>query len=123
MYTEVYVNVDLKKETPNEVLSVLAAMCEDGDKRALDVLDKPEKWKRLFYDGSFYTPLTSSRNLTYNEHNNSFSLLGKGDIQNREGEIQQFFDWIKPWVVGSPGDFIGYWRYEEDQVPELVFLD
>ena len=28
MYTEIYVNTDLKKETPQEVIDVLSAMCE-----------------------------------------------------------------------------------------------
>ena len=26
------------------------------------------------------------------------------------------------WVDGVPGDFVGYYRYEEDQAPTLIFI-
>jgi hypothetical protein len=120
MYTEIYVNVDLKPETPERVLAVLRAMCGDEDKSSLG--DKPERWNRLFNDGSYYTPRTSCGILKYDKFLKAWSLLGKGDIKNYENEIEQFFEWIKPWVDGEPGEFIGYKRYEENLEPTLVFL-
>ncbi len=123
MYTEIYVNVDLKKETPDEVLNVLKSMCyHEGFDRDVYLKDKPLRWRLLFNDGSYYTPLTSCANLTFDKIRDAWSLLGKGDIKNYGGEIEAFFEWIKPWVDGIPGDFIGYSRYEEDQVPTLHFL-
>ncbi len=120
MYTEIYVNVDLKKETPDEVLNVLKAMCfHEGFDRDVYL---NFRWRLLFNDGSYYTPLTSCANLTFDKIRNAWSLLGKGDIKNYEDEIEAFFDWIKPWVDGIPGDFIGYSRYEEEQKPTLYFL-
>lgn len=121
MYTEIYVNVDLKKETPECVLNTLKAMCEH-DHNSEHLEGKPDRWVYLFADGSYYTPLTSCAMLTFDTTRGSHSLLGKGDIKNYGGEIEAFFDWIKPWVDGISGDFIGYSRYEEEQKPTLYFL-
>lgn len=117
MYTEIYVNVDFKEETPREVIDTIKAMCEfDPDHPCLS--DKPIRWAYLFCDGSFYTPSTSCANLTYNDIGERWSLLGKGDIKNYDGEIESFFEYIRPWV---DDDFMGYSRYEEDREPTLYY--
>lgn len=120
MYTEIFVNVDLKEDTPKEVIDVLRAMCGEEDKASLQ--GYPERWRVLFLCGSYYTPITSCANLTFDEIAGQWSLLGKGDIKNYEGEIEAFFAWIEPHIDGHDGDFIGYHRYEENQKPTLVFL-
>ena len=120
MYTEIFVNVDLKPETPPEVIAVLQAMCGGEDRTPLT--GKPGRWDRLFNDGSYYTPRTSCAILKHDNIANAWSLLGKGDIKNYEGEIEAFFDFIMPWVDGDEGDFIGYTRAEERQEPTLVLL-
>lgn len=124
MYTEIYVNVDLKKETPDNVIRVLKAMCcMLPDQECSEVLvDYPSGWKYLFYSGSYYTPNTRCHSLTFDDISNKWSLLGKGDIKNYDGEIKKFFEWIIPYVDGYPGEFIGYSRYEEELKPTLVFL-
>ena len=120
MYTEIYVNVDLKEETPLDVINVLKAMCGEFDNSSL--LGKPDRWACLFYSGSYYTPNTSCAKLTFDKISNQWSLLGKGDIKNYDEEIEKFFEWIMPFIDGFEGDFIGYSRYEESQSPKLVFL-
>ena len=122
MYTEIYVNVDLKKDTPDEVINALKAMCymEDSDVKVL--YPYPGMWEHLFSSNSYYTPNTWCSSLTYDEICNQWSLLGKGDIRNCQQEIQEFFEWIIPYVDGYPGDFIGYHRHEDDKKPTLVFL-
>ena len=119
MYTEIYVNVDLKKETPKEVLDVLRAICEKNFNNE-NLKDKPERWSRLFNNGSYYVPSTECASLTYDEISNQWSLLGKGDIKNYEREIEKFFEFIKSWCKNV---FIGYYRYEEDRDPILVYSD
>lgn len=119
-YTEIYVNVDLKQDTPADVIEILRAMCGGEDKSPLD--GKPERWDRIFSSGSYYTPNTSVANLTFDEISGRWSLLGKGDIKNYEGEIEAFFEWLSPHIEGQPGDFIGYSRPEHRQEPALVLL-
>jgi hypothetical protein len=112
--------VDLKPETPEEVLAVLRAMCGDENQTPLD--GKPARWRRLFGNGGYYHPLTSCANLTFDKIAGHWSLLGKGDIKNYEGEIEAFFAWLMPWIDGEEGDFIGYHCYEESLTPTLVLL-
>lgn len=107
MFTEIFVNVDLKEETPCKFISELRKICKNG---------------YLFRNNSYYTPSTWCANLTYDIISKQWSLLGKGDIMNYENQIQDFFKWIMPHVKGKEGDFIGYYRYEEEQLPTLVTL-
>ncbi len=120
MYTEIYVNVDLKEDTPQKILDVLRAMCYEHDSEALN--GYPQSWRYLFNDGSYYTPRTSCANFTQDSIDGQWSLLGKGDIKNYESEIETFFAFILPHVDGMTGDFVGYHRYEVNQAPTLVFL-
>lgn len=116
MYTEIYINVDLKQDTPNEIIDTLGAICKGVGVPA----EYPDRWKMLFGNGSHYTPLTSVANLTYNDIAKQWSLLGKGDIKNYAREIEKFFDWIMPYIEAEPGMFIGYFRYEEHKLPTIV---
>ena len=119
MYTEIFVNIDLKGDTPDSVIETLKAMCErEHDSPYLR--DKPSRWSYLFTNGSAYTPSTACGMLDQCKYSQCYSLLGKGDIKNYEGEIEEFFDFIRPW---SDDHFMGYWRYEEDELPTLVFRE
>lgn len=117
MYTEIFVNTNLKTDTPNEVIDVLKAMC-DKDSTAQCLKDKPERWAYLFNNGSYYVASTECGMLTYDKISSKYSLLAKGDIKNYENEIEQFFEFIKPWC---DNEFIGYYRYEESREPTLVY--
>ena len=117
MYTEIYVNVDFDENTPDEVIGTIKAMCAKDD-RSPFLSDKPSRWSYLFNNGSYYLPLTECGLLTYDDIGKQYSLIGKGDIKNYEQEIQQFFDYIKPYVEN---EFMGYYRYEESREPVLVY--
>jgi hypothetical protein len=124
MYTEIYVNVDLKIETPENIINTLKAMCDmfDHEKTNDTLAEFPPRWHCLFSNMSYYTPRTYCRYLNFDNISHQWSLLGKGDTKNYDNEIEQFFTWIMPWVDGYPGDFIGYSRYEESTTPELYFI-
>ena len=124
MYTEIYVNVDPKKDTPDNVIKVLKAMCRmlPDQERSEVLADYPDRWEYLFSNMSYYTPNTNCRYFKCDHITKCWSLLGKGDIKNYGGEIEEFFKWIIPYVNGFPGEFIGYSRYEENYKPKLYFL-
>ena len=117
MYTEIYVNVDLKKETPQEIIDTLKQLFANEQPDGFS-----ERSLMLFSNGSYYTPCTYVRSLTYDRILHQWSFLGKGDLKNYSNEVEHFFDWLMPWVDGFPGDFVGYHRYEQDQKPTLVFI-
>jgi hypothetical protein len=119
MYTEIFVNADLKEDTPKEVINVLIAMCGKNH-TSKHLSEKPKRWACLFNNGSCYVPSTQVAKLTYNRFCQNYSLIAKGDIKNYKNEIEQFFEYIKPWCEG---EFIGYYRYEENREPVLVYAD
>lgn len=121
MYTEIYVNVDLKPETPPEIIETIRAMCEHKKESPL-LIGKPTRWCYLFNNGSYYTPYTSCSHLTYDMGTSRYSLIAKGDLKNYEEEIEKFFTWLIPHIDGESGDFIGYKRYEENKEPTLIYL-
>ena len=117
MYTEMFISTDLKKETPSGVIEVLYAMCRySEDSEALK--EKPPRWRFLFSSSSYYTSNTACRSLTFDDATKQYSLIAKGDIKNYGSEIEEFFEFIAPWC---DSDFIGYYRYEEDVEPTLVY--
>lgn len=124
MYTEIYVNVDFKKDTPKDVIETIKDVC-DGSYDELSHKGCPDRWCMLFGNGSYYTPNTSVSDLTYDSIGENFSLLGKGDIKNYYNEIEAFFEFISPWVDSyeSIPYFIGYLRYEEEDFPTLVYVE
>jgi hypothetical protein len=116
MYTEIFVNVDLIESTPDEVIQTLKAIC-GYDSESPFLAGKPKRWSMLFGNGSYYTPNTQCAALTFDGIGNNWSLIGKGDIKNYEGEIEAFFEYIEPWVEDR---FMGYKRYEEDEEPTVM---
>lgn len=119
MYTEIFINVDLKADTPREVLEVLRCMVDGSDELNPPIMTGlPGRWQLLFGNGSYYTPRTCCARLTFDEIGKHWSLIGKGDIKNYEGEIEAFFEFLKPWCEDR---FMGYHRYEEDEEPVLVY--
>lgn len=120
MYTEIYVNVDLIKDLPEEIFNTLKALCE-YDYESMYFQDKPPHFPFLFSNGSVYTPNSSCSSLTFDKDLKYWSLLGKGDIKNYNNDIDFFFEWINPYVDLEKGMFIGYSRYEEDSKPTLYF--
>ena len=119
MYTEIYVNVDLKRDTPEEVMTILRTIVNPNGELPSGF---PQRWEYLFNSGSYYTPNTCCASLTYDRVSDQWSLLGKGDIKNYGWEIEQFFSFLKPYIDAEEGEFIGYNRYEESNLPTLVFM-
>ncbi len=117
IYTEIFVNTDFKEDTPQEVINAITAMC-NKDHNSEWLKDKPKRWSWLFNNGSYYTPSTECGKITYDTISCRYSLLAKGDIKNYNCEIEDFFDFIKPWCEEG---FIGYYRYEDAREPTLVY--
>lgn len=118
MYTEIYVNVDFEEGLPESVLNVLKAMCGwEGFEEYIE--EYPSRWFYLFNSGSYYTPNTSVAKLTCDDISGKWSLLGKGDVKNYGEEIEEFFEFIKPYVENN---FMGYMMYEESYEPTLMYV-
>jgi len=115
MYTEIFVNMEFKLDTPESVLELIEAVI-NKDTDYMRRHEHPKRWAFLTCDMSCYTPQTRA---SYWDRG-SRSLLIKGDIKNYGGEIEEFFELISPWGADK-GRMIGYAHYEESKDPHEFF--
>ena len=47
-------------------------------------------------------------------------MLVDSDLKNYHGEIEAFIKWIEP--LSSTYGFVGYYQYEEDEEPTLIYF-
>ena len=43
------------------------------------------------------------------------------NFKNYDGETELFIDWLKPYIHEYTSNFLGYSRYEEAEVPTLIY--
>lgn len=127
MYTELHLAVELKEDTPEDVMNILKYMPERGEKEAIPVPDHPlfktERWSGMLNSGSCSFPVTCSRLTERKASYSPATLLAHFNIKNYSGEIEAFLDWIMPHIDASYGQFIGYRMYEEDEHPTILYKD
>ena len=125
MYTELHLNVELRRDTPAEVLDVLRYML-----REIPVEERPEtpdhpffetgRWFVLFTMDSYYFKADTHSTLRWDETAEAHFLGVRCNLKNYDQEIQHFIDWITPYVEAEEGDFLGFYRYEETEIPTLI---
>jgi hypothetical protein len=106
-YTEVYVDAEfMTKDMPDDFKEVLQAVA-DHHCKAPALEGYPNRWWTLLGDFSFL--------------DSDFSgLIGKGEIRNYDEQVEQFFNFLDPFV--EPG-FIGWFKNDLATGPTLVFKD
>lgn len=117
MYTEIYVKVSLKANTPQDVIQTLSAMMGEGDEPAQlpdHELFKKGRWNFMLRCSSYYHMPSCVGKFWYDDIAGQWFLLSRSDLKNYEGEIESFFEWIAQYAEqNSEKQFIGYELYEE----------
>ena len=124
MYTELHFNVELKEDTPEEIMEVLRYMVCDGVPPSTipqHELFETSRWAFMLRCGSFYFAAETHSTLRYDDISKSYYLCVRCNLKNYDEEIQKFIDFIDPFVVGTNGDFLGFYRYEESNEPTLIY--
>lgn len=134
-YTEFKCKLKLKKDTPEDVLSILKRVVIQRDlgiDRALfkteDVF-KPELGHEFFECERWYMLLIS----------NNFGCVSGGKMYEEKGywvldlhtefknydcEISKFIDWISPFVVGrKKKEYVGWWQGEDMNQRVNVYIE
>lgn len=134
MYTELVCAFELKNETPNEILEILKYMTESFDSQ--DEIENLPNHK-LFEDGSRWRFMLRSDSYYFDGTTNSFLKVDylypekpsyylnvRCNLKNYNDEIENFIDWLKPYInyAGNNDYFIGYSRYEEAKEPSLIYV-
>ena len=125
MYTEFHFNASLKKGTPEGVLNVLRYMVGDIEDRPQNLPDhdlfKTQRWWLMLVCNSYYFDADTHSTLRFDDINDSHYLCVRSNLKNYDSEIEKFCDWIMPYLDKFPGDFLGFSRYEETEVPNLIY--
>lgn len=128
MYTEFHFNVELAKDVPAEVLAILHAMA--GTKESADKIPSPlpdhalfksERWRWMLLCDSYYFHAETNSTLTFDDNGDDWRLCVRCNLKNYDDEIAHFVDWITPYLAALPGEFLGFSRYEESDIPTLIY--
>lgn len=124
MYTEMVLNCTVKGDTPADVLAVLRYMFNDDDRPDENpdhAFFRCDRWPMLGGCSSHYFIPFALSKIESPTYVRDHYLSTRSDLKNYDGEIDKFVDWVWPYVDASPGDFLGYKRYEEDDHPTLLY--
>lgn len=133
MYTELVIKFSFKKEKLSELqYNVLDYMFNPDSK--YDWENKPETPDDLFFNCHRWDSIGNScsyyhyPNIVKDWYCSSWDkdiiyVFNRSDLKNYNHEIQLFLDWLRTLdLYTSNGEFIGYWMYEEDEIPTLIYL-
>lgn len=127
MYTELVFASRLKRNTPQDVVDILRAMTEEEGYELLNIpgdnFFKCDRWRWLFTCDSYYFDGETNTIFTYDDILKTYILTIRSNLKNYNLEIQKFLKWIKPYLDKYEDDFLGYYRYEEDESPTLIYMN
>lgn len=123
MYTEFHFNSRLKQDVPKEIVDTLTYMLEETTAPKLPdhELFKTARWEFMLRSDSYYFDADTLSTLRYDEIAEAYVLCIRCNLKNYNSEIEKFIKWIMPYLDRMDGDFLGFLRYEEDELPTLIF--
>lgn len=121
MYTELLLKCQVKANAPEDVMDVIRYMFAGGK--------RPEKLPEHVFFSLPNWDMIGDRNGFYH-HDDVFNIYHIGNqcifsnsyIKNYSGEIQEFLEWIKPYIDAMEGQCIGWTWYEEELQPTLIIV-
>lgn len=123
MYTELVMSAELIKDPPSSVTDILSLMVGDIDSaiEPQDGLFTTSRWQYLFQMDSYYFAGDTHSSFRYDATANCWFLTVRSNLKNYDNEIQLFLDWFAPY--SETQGFVGYWHYEENENPTLIYID
>lgn len=129
MYTEFVMAVNLRSNTPNTVIDILKFMIGERETPPIGLGGHPlfqtERWSIMLRRDSAYFAGDTHSTLLKRKYRvgNSYGLTIRCNLKNYDSEIEQFLDWIIPYIDDTYDGFIGYMRCEEFDDPTLIYFD
>jgi hypothetical protein len=142
MYTQLVLTVDLKRDAPAQVIDTLKHMLDHKHVMTHPLPDhklfqpficeysKAEthtRWSYMLRCDSYYFEGRSIAEMEldceYKDGADSYyELTVVTNLKNYNDEIALFLDWLYPYVQAGYTRHCGYIRYEENDVPELLYV-
>ncbi len=120
-YTELVLKCRIKNDIPKIVHGVLSYLFGKDENPPCELPDhvffKKISWHAIGRSNSYYHIPYS---LSFYDGNYLFS---RSDLKNYYDEIEQFLDWIKPYLNNAKGEFIGWIFLEESENPIFIYND
>ena len=127
MYTEIYLGVDLKEDTPREIISWLAAHIDKSSTYEKVRCLAPEILRGTRFEilsgDSYYFYAQQHISFVFDEISHSYHFTLVCNIKNYDNEIQKLLDLIRPYLDMYPNEHMGHIRYEEDDTPTFLFAE
>jgi len=124
MYTELHFNAELIKGTPKQVIDTLRHMTGQDEHVPDELPDHPlfrtGRWDYMLQSSSYYFPTSVASSVDYDGIANAHYLRVRCNVKDYDGEIVKFLDWVMPYVFADT-ECLGYYRYEEDDHPTLIY--
>jgi len=124
MYTEFHYNTELKKDIPEHILDILRFMTGDKEGDPTELPDHPffrtKRWRWLLTQDSYYFSADTHSTLRKDLIACKYVLCIRCNVKNYDDEIEHFINWMYPYIDKYDGDFLGFFRYEENEVPVLI---
>jgi hypothetical protein len=128
MYTELHYNAELREDVPQSVIDILKFMVGDIEEEPKELPDhelfsEGSRWRYMLQMDSYYFDADTHSTLRYDEIGQAYYLCIRCNLKNYSDEIEHFIDWIEPYlgVYIQTGDFLGFYRYEENNEPTLIY--
>ena len=135
-YTELKFKAKLKQDTPDNVVSILKRVINERDLghdkvffKSEDVfkpeIDHPffkcERWYMLFLSTNSDDQKQGGK---FYEENGRWVLDLHTEFKNYDSEIDHFFEWIKPFIVGrKKKQYVGYYRGEYAEAQTNLYVE
>lgn len=121
MYTELNIGVNLRSDTPKNIIDILNHMLLDDEEvyTTGHPLFKTERWRYMLRCDSYYFDGRTDSSMQRDDIANEYELNVRCNLKNYDDEIDQFLDFIQPHLVTY--GFLGYTRYEEYDDPTLIY--
>jgi len=125
MYTELVCAFSLTKGTPQHVVDTLLYMTGQSSAEPETLPPHPffgdTRWDHMLRGGSAYFDGDPHSTVRVDEYSGKHRVTIRCNFKNYDGELEKFIDWLTPHIDALPGDFVGYKRYEDTDVPTLLY--
>lgn len=127
MYTELHYNAELQRKLPKDVEQILKYMVGDIEGEPKKLPSHPlfgdTRWRYMLQMDSYYFDADTHSTLRWDDIADRYYLCVRCNLKNYDDEIELFIDWIEPYLGEyiEQGDFLGFYRYEEDNEPTLIY--
>lgn len=129
MYTELHFNSALHKDVPVGVFDILGVMLGERELDSIPTslpehpLFTTERWHWMLQSDSYYFDADTHSTLRH-DWQGTWCLNIRCNVKNYDSEIEYFIDWISPYLseYKMKGDFLGFYRYEENEQPTIIYF-